>query len=174
MLTNNVFPAELLPALRRSCHSALCAPGVLLPKYDLDDDSDNAKRIKAADVKIDKQLNKDVLDKCCAFIVYSEAETKSNVPENDASKGNEGVLLRGGVTNTLNNIAQLTIYSQTAHLVYQLGDLLITHMNQKAQRRDEFRYFALMERQGSFNEDVNAWVSVYKVKVQLQPKYEES
>lgn len=170
MLTNSIFPEELLPALRRSCHTAICDPDVKLPRFNLDDpDSD---RIRSTDIKISSQLNKDVLDKCCVFVVYSEAESSPNVSsvgEYEFAKHNEGTLLRGGMTSTLNHMVQITVYSQTLHMVYQIGDLIVSHINEKAQRRSEFRYFVLTERHGSFNEDVNAWVGIYKMKLQLQP-----
>lgn len=176
MLTkNNIFNNELLPALRRSCHSAICAAEEELPLLNPEDSRPNAPRVRAKDVEISNQLNKDLLSTCCAFVVYSEAETSPNTTagsgDEDIAKKNEGVLLRGGATNALNSVAQITVYSRHPHLVYQLGDLIVEHINEKAQRRNDFRYFSFLERHGAFNEDVDAWVGIYKMKVQLQPNY---
>lgn len=167
---NSIFVDELLPILRRGCHEAVCSSDVQLPKFDVNGD-ENSKRIHSSDVKIGNQLNTSVLDKCCAFVVYSEEDTYLNT-DNCAAGHNEGVLLRGGVVRNANHDVQISVYAQELHIGYQLGDIIVTHFDDKAKHRNELRYFRLISRHGSYHEEVKSWVVVYRFKVQLQPKYE--
>ena len=162
MNTNLLFVSELLPALRRRCHAALCGKGVKLPDG-----------IMLSNIMIDNVLDKDVFNKEKAFVVYSEENTEPFVGDFDAVFNGRGSLLRGGTIRQANSDAQITVYSRELKVCYILGDTVMKSFDDAAVRRQDFRYFRFLSRNQAKAEEVDSWTVIYKFRVQLQPSYED-
>ena len=159
MSTNLLFAMELLPALRRQCHAAVCVDDFI--------DGFEDVYINKGDIKIDHILNKDVLDKNNVFVVYSEVNSEPMVGD----FGGVGNLLRGGVVRNATSDVQVTVYSQIIKYCYVVGDAIMKSFDEAAMRRQDFRYFRLLGRSATISEEVGSWAVIYKFRVQLEPLY---
>ncbi len=163
MNTNFLFPDELLPALRRRCHAALCGDDVELPEG-----------LHRGNISIDNVFNHDVFDKSDAFVVYSEEKTVPLVGKFDADKFEiTGELVRGGTVRQATSDCQVTVYAQGKKTCYILGDMLMQSFDLSARRRYDFRYFRMLSRNEAKAEEVDSWTVIYKFRVHLQPGKEE-
>ena len=158
MSTELLFTMELLPALRRRCHAALCGGNVKFPDG-----------IVLSNIMIDNILDKSVFNKEKAFVVYSEEKTEPLVGEFDKSFGAAASLLRGGTIRQASSDAQVTVYARELKVCYVLGDTLMKSFDDDARQRHDFRYFRLLGRNQAKAEEVDSWTVIYKFRVQLQP-----
>ena len=150
--TNLYFNQKLLPALKRRCHAAICDEDLVLPL-----------QLTYRDVGIDNILDRDVFSRSKAFVVYSEDAAEPLV-----SKFDGGGLLRGGAVRQGSYGVQITVYSKDVGVCYELGDHIMDMFDLFAKRRNDFRYFRLMDRKSLPSEEIDGWVGIYKIKVQLQ------
>ena len=162
MNTNLLFVTELLPALRRRCHAALCGKNVKFPNG-----------LVLSNIMIDNVLDKGVFNKEKAFVVYSEERTEPLVGDFDDTFNVGASLLRGGTIRQASSDAQVTVYARELKVCYVLGDTLMKSFDDAAVQRQDFRYFRLLSRNQAKAEEVDSWTVIYKFRVQLQPSYDD-
>lgn len=161
MTTNKLFvETDLLKSIRICCDYALCDKDKLPDDVPLD----------PWDIIVSGTLREAVFDSKKVAVIYSENESTPLVGSwDDFKQVDGGTLLSGNSVRQLCSTAQITVYSQNNRIGYRIGDRIMEELDRCARQRHHLRYFRLVERHSTLNENLDCYTIIYKFKVQLQP-----